>query len=138
MRVSEATHSLERIGISVVAENQPGVLHELTGAIAAHLGNILSVESLETLKPSESRLYFEIEVPSSEALLADLNRLICVQSATAEKSLQKIYGKRIIIMGGGAQVGQVALGAISEADRHNIRGEHISIDTIPLAVSYTH
>lgn len=35
-------------------------------------------------------------------------------------------------MGGGAQVGQVALGAITEADRHNIRGERISIDTIPL------
>ena len=48
------------------------------------------------------------------------------------KSLDRIYGKRIIIMGGGAQVGQVALGAISEADRHNIRGEHISVDTIPL------
>ena len=29
-------------------------------------------------------------------------------------------------------MGQVALGAILEADRHNIRGEHISIDTIPL------
>jgi energy-converting hydrogenase B subunit Q len=48
------------------------------------------------------------------------------------QTLQKIYGKRIIIVGGGAQVGQVALGAIAEADRHNIRGEHISIDTIPL------
>ncbi len=46
--------------------------------------------------------------------------------------MEKIYGKRIIIVGGGAQVGQVALGAITEADRHNIRGEHISIDTIPL------
>jgi energy-converting hydrogenase B subunit Q len=30
------------------------------------------------------------------------------------------------------QVGQVAVGAISEADRHNIRGERISVDTIPL------
>jgi energy-converting hydrogenase B subunit Q len=29
-------------------------------------------------------------------------------------------------------VGQVALGAISEADRHNIRGEKISVDTIPI------
>src|SRR5437764_1364066 len=47
-------------------------------------------------------------------------------------SFGKIYGKRIIIMGGGAQVGQVALGAIAEADRHNIRGERISVDTIPL------
>jgi energy-converting hydrogenase B subunit Q len=47
-------------------------------------------------------------------------------------SFAKIYGKRIVIMGGGAQVGQVALGAIAEADRHNIRGERISVDTIPL------
>ena len=46
--------------------------------------------------------------------------------------LMKIYGKRVIIVGGGAQVGQVAVGAISEADRHNIRGERISVDTIPL------
>ena len=48
------------------------------------------------------------------------------------QSFGKIYGKRIVIMGGGAQVGQVALGAITEADRHNIRGERISVDTIPL------
>jgi energy-converting hydrogenase B subunit Q len=55
-----------------------------------------------------------------------------VTSVDLTPSFQKIYGKRIIIMGGGAQVGQVALGAISEADRHNIRGERISVDTIPL------
>src|SRR5437764_8614650 len=51
--------------------------------------------------------------------------------------MQEIYGKRIIIMGGGAQVGQVAMGAIVEADRHNIRGEHISVDTIPLVGEQT-
>jgi energy-converting hydrogenase B subunit Q len=34
--------------------------------------------------------------------------------------------------GGGAQVGQVAIGAVGEADRHNIRGEKISVDTIPI------
>src|SRR5260221_14708790 len=43
-----------------------------------------------------------------------------------------MFGRRIIAMGGGAQVGQVAIGAFSEAVRHNIRGEHISVDTIPL------
>ena len=68
-------------------------------------------------------------------LLTDLRALDVVRTVTLVQSLQKIYGKRIIIMGGGAQVGQVALGAISEADRHNIRGEHISVDTIPLVVS---
>jgi len=33
------------------------------------------------------------------------------------------------MMAGGANV---VPGAITEADRHNIRGEHISVDTIPL------
>jgi energy-converting hydrogenase B subunit Q len=55
-----------------------------------------------------------------------------VAGAEATPSFSKIYGTRIIIMGGGAQVGQAALGAIAEADRHNIRGERISVDTIPL------
>jgi energy-converting hydrogenase B subunit Q len=66
-----------------------------------------------------------------------LEGLQVVRAVTRVQSLQKIYGKRIIIMGGGAQVGQVALGAISEADRHNIRGEHISVDTIPLVGEQT-
>ena len=48
------------------------------------------------------------------------------------RTLKKVFGKRIIIIGGGAQVGQVAVGAVSEADRHNLRGERISVDTIPL------
>jgi energy-converting hydrogenase B subunit Q len=61
-----------------------------------------------------------------------LRALAIVKSVEPVKSFQRIYGKRIIIVGGGAQVGQVAIGAISEADRHNIRGEHISVDTIPL------
>lgn len=60
-----------------------------------------------------------------------------MRSVDIVKSLEKIYGKRIIIMGGGAQVGQVAIGAVSEADRHNIRGEHISVDTIPLVGEQT-
>jgi energy-converting hydrogenase B subunit Q len=40
--------------------------------------------------------------------------------------------KGFLFFGGGAQVSQVAVGAITEADRHNIRGERISVDTIPL------
>jgi energy-converting hydrogenase B subunit Q len=65
-------------------------------------------------------------------MLADLRALPIVRGAVLVKSMAEIYGKRIIVMGGGAQVGQVAMGAIVEADRHNIRGEHISVDTIPL------
>jgi energy-converting hydrogenase B subunit Q len=125
--------SPDRIGVVIHSRNQPGVLRDLTAVIAAHGGNIVSVEMLESPATAESHLYFEIELSAAaEPLLAELNALPAVNSVRTEKSLQKIYGKRIIIMGGGAQVGQVAIGAISEADRHNIRGEHISVDTIPL------
>ncbi|MCL4796332.1 MAG: DUF5612 domain-containing protein [Bryobacteraceae bacterium] len=123
----------ERIGVVVQTRNERGVLHRLTGVIAAHEGDIASVEMLESRVEGESRIYFEIDLTRPpEPLLAEMEALPAVRELTAEKSLQKIYGKRIIIMGGGAQVGQVAIGAISEADRHNIRGEHISVDTIPL------
>src|SRR5690349_20771486 len=124
--------SSERIGVVVVARSGLGVLHERTGVIARHRGDILSVEIIEE-RPPESRIYFEIDLPVDPSVLqSDLENLQMVRQVKVVKTLQKIYGKRIIIVGGGAQVGQVAIGAISEADRHNIRGEHISVDTIPL------
>jgi energy-converting hydrogenase B subunit Q len=122
----------EIIGLMVVAEDGLGVLHRLTGVIAEHKGDITSVAILENTR-NEAHIYFEIALPApAPELVRDLRALPNVKSVEVVKTLQRIYGKRIIIVGGGAQVGQVAIGAISEADRHNIRGEHISIDTIPL------
>jgi len=122
----------ERTGVLVDAHAGPGVLHQLTGVIARHQGDIVLVEILEN-RPSGSRIYLEIDLPGSSAvLIEELRALPVVQSLQTVNTFQAIYGKRIIIIGGGAQVGQVAIGAISEADRHNIRGERISVDTIPL------
>lgn len=113
-------------------DSGPGVLHQLTGVIAKRRGDISSVEILGQ-GTAETRIYFEIEMPAApETLIQEFQALSIVREVSLVKSLQTIYGKRVIIVGGGAQVGQVALGAISEADRHNIRGEHISVDTIPL------
>jgi energy-converting hydrogenase B subunit Q len=122
----------KNVGLMVHAETGPGVLHQLTGVIAGHRGDITSV-SIVDHQPVEDRIYFEIAQPvEAEKLAEDLRQLPVVRKVYVVKPLEKIYGKRIIIMGGGAQVGQVAIGAVSEADRHNIRGEHISVDTIPL------
>ena len=124
--------SADKVGLVLTTVSAPGVLHQLTGVIARHQGDIRSVSIIED-RPTDTRIYFELDLPGTAGeLLADLKALDVVRGVTLVQSLQKIYGKRIIIMGGGAQVGQVALGAISEADRHNIRGEHISVDTIPL------
>jgi energy-converting hydrogenase B subunit Q len=126
----------ERIGVLVRADSGPGILHQLSGAIAKHQGDIASVEIIrEGEGPRETRVYFEIELPppgDAARLIEDLRALPVVHDVELVNTLRTIYGKRVIIMGGGAQVGQVAIGAISEADRHNIRGERISVDTIPL------
>jgi energy-converting hydrogenase B subunit Q len=122
----------DRVGIIIRADAGPGILHQLTGAIARQRGDIASVDILGQ-GADEARVYFEIDMPGPPApLIEELRALPVVRDVGLVKSLQVVYGKRIIIMGGGAQVGQVAIGAISEADRHNIRGEHISVDTIPL------
>lgn len=122
----------ERYGILVTADAGPGILHQITGVIAGHRGNIASVEIIEE-NPEGARTYFEVELPEApDGLTNGLKALAIVRTVEVVKPMQKIFGKRVIIVGGGAQVGQVAIGAISEADRHNIRGEHISVDTIPL------
>lgn len=122
----------DKFGVMVRVGSGPGSLHLLTGVIARRQGDITSVEINDDVA-GESRVYFEIELPvEPTALIEELRALPIVREAGLVKTLQTIYGKRIIIMGGGAQVGQVAIGAISEADRHNIRGERISVDTIPL------
>ena len=127
----------ETVGLMAETAPGPGVLHELTGVLARHRADIQLVEIVET-RPDRSRIYFEAALDAPvEALSRDLEALAVVRSLAVVKTFQRIYGKRIIIMGGGAQVGQVALGAISEADRHNIRGEHISVDTIPLVGEQT-
>ncbi|MBV9761738.1 MAG: DUF5612 domain-containing protein [Acidobacteriaceae bacterium] len=116
----------------LVTVSEPGVLHRVTGVIARHRGDIRSI-SISEDRPEGTGVFLELDLPgSAEALCLELEGLEVVRSVRVVESLQQIYGKRIIIMGGGAQVGQVAIGAISEADRHNIRGEHISVDTIPL------
>jgi energy-converting hydrogenase B subunit Q len=127
----------DTIGILVETAPGPGVLHQLSGAIARHGGDITLVEILER-GPDVSRTYLEIRIGAERAALEqEIAALPVMRRVTVVKTFQRIYGKRIIIMGGGAQVGQVALGAISEADRHNIRGEHISVDTIPLVGEQT-
>ncbi len=121
-----------KLGIEITAADDPGVLHQLTGVIARRDGNIRSIDIIEQ-RPPDTRIYFEVDLPGEASELIEKLRLLSVVRHVAQvDTMEQIYGKRIIIMGGGAQVTQVAMGAIIEADRHNIRGEHISVDTIPL------
>ena len=116
----------------LTTDDSPGVLSQITQVIASHPANIRSIETLGRREEGFT-VYLELDpVEDYPSLRERLSALGVVRGIDEPPSLLAIYGKRVIIVGGGAQVGQVAVGAISEADRHNIRGERISVDTIPL------
>jgi energy-converting hydrogenase B subunit Q len=118
--------------VLATVSNQPGMLFGLTRILASHQANVSSVDIIPH-DDAHAAIYLEFTADAPvETIVDDLQQLPGVSRVELTPSFTKIYGKRIIIMGGGAQVGQVALGAIAEADRHNIRGERISVDTIPL------
>ncbi len=111
--------------------DRTGVLYEMSSVIVRHGGYIASVDILE--RGDRSAIFWELTgVDDEDAFIRDMEALDVVDAVERVPSMLEVYGKRIIVVGGGAQVGQVALGAIAEADRHNIRGEKISIDTIPI------
>ncbi|HET8784258.1 MAG TPA: DUF5612 domain-containing protein [Candidatus Limnocylindrales bacterium] len=105
------------------------------GAAVAGLGG--RIRTLATVRridddPPLAEIELEVEGASEDELVAALEAIEDVRTIHRTRALGSVFGKRIIVVGGGAQVAQVALGAVSEADRHNLRGERISVDTIPL------
>jgi energy-converting hydrogenase B subunit Q len=126
------TEPPQSIALLVRAVEGPGILHQLTRVFAERQVNIAHVD-IFARETQQASLYFELEsVVDRDALVAALQALPVVLRVEEARPFAHIYGKRVIVIGGGAQVGQVMLGAVSEADRHNIRGERISVDTIPL------
>ena len=118
--------------LTIKSDEKKGVLYDITDVITDHGANISYVH-LFVEKNNMGSINLELEhVEDIDELLSDLNNIEEVKSVELHGSQLDIWGKRIIIIGGGAQVSQVATGAITEADRHNIRGERISVDTIPL------
>jgi energy-converting hydrogenase B subunit Q len=126
-----ALGSPPQLALLVQGVDRRGLLRDMTAAIAAHDGDIWSVEILE--RGERSRVFWEIDaVQDEKALETALLEIDGVDFVQRMPTMYEVYGKRIIVVGGGAQVGQVAIGAVGEADRHNIRGEKISVDTIPI------
>ncbi len=122
-------------GIQIIAENKIGVLRDVTSIVAEHGGNITFAQSF-IIKYGEysgkALIYLEIEGGDFDKIFNSIKSLSLVIEIQEEKPFEQVFGKRVLIFGGGALVSQVALGAITEADRHNLRGEKISVDTMPI------
>ncbi len=122
-------------GLRIIAENKIGVLRDLTTIIAEEGGNITFAQTF-LIKHGEHEgkalIYFEIEGGDFQKIVERVKAFDYILEVEEEEPFERVFGKRVIILGGGALVSQVAIGAISEADRHNLRGERISVDTMPI------
>jgi energy-converting hydrogenase B subunit Q len=117
-----------QLALLIASLDEPGTLYRVSEVIYRHRANI---SYIATSAVGETQIELE-HVDDPPRLMSELEALEVVTSVKPVPSFQQIFGKRVIVIGGGAQVGAVAQGAISEADRHNIRGERISVDTIAL------
>lgn len=123
---------MNTLGVSLEAEDRPGLLRDIAAAIAEAGGNIQEI----LLKSGPvARVSLEVAGISGDPT-ANLSQIPGVISVDTVSSSAAVFGKRVIVIGGGAQIAQVVLGAVGEADRHNLRGERISVDTIPLVVEH--
>jgi len=131
------------VAIRLIVDDAPAAVAQVASRIAdagAILRTLSTVRRLDaaagTARDSAAtpaaELEIEVEGIDEDALVAAVADLPGLRSTHLTRALDRVFGKRIIVVGGGAQVAQVALGAVSEADRHNLRGERISVDTIPL------
>jgi energy-converting hydrogenase B subunit Q len=130
------------VAVRLMVVDAPSSIPDLLDRIAAARGTLRTMSTTRRLAPGapenpsprESLVEVELEVEGvpEAALTEAVTAAPMVRHVYMTRALDKVFGKRVIVVGGGAQVAQVALGAVSEADRHNLRGERISVDTIPL------
>ncbi len=122
------------VAVRIEHVDRPDAIAAIAAHIAAAGGTLRALSTVRRVPddPPLSELEVEVEGIDERALLEALDAIPDVRGSRLTRALGKVFGKRVIVIGGGAQVAQVALGAVSEADRHNLRGERISVDTIPL------
>jgi energy-converting hydrogenase B subunit Q len=126
------------VAVHLLVDDAPATVAALVDRLAAAGGTIRTLSTPRHLEPAASgapagvELEVEVEGLDDEAVVRTLHGCPGVRAQRLTRALDRVFGKRVIVIGGGAQVAQVALGAVSEADRHNLRGERISVDTIAL------
>src|ERR1051326_561837 len=95
----------EVIGLLVASLDQPGVLYRLSEVIFNHGAHVEYIAG-GARREDVAELQIEVSgVADEAALVRDLEAVAGVKSAAVVPTFQRIYGKRVIVIGGGAQVG---------------------------------
>ena len=95
--------------ITIITYEKKGVLDDITAVISDYGVNIIYTH-LYVEKNNMGSINLELEhVDNIDSLIKDLEKIPEVKSVELHGSQLDIYGKRIIIVGGGAQVSQWVL-----------------------------
>jgi energy-converting hydrogenase B subunit Q len=129
-------HTASTVAVRLDYVDRPEAIPGIAAHVAAAGGTVRTLSTVRRWTDAEAGALVEIELEvegvDQERVTAMLDELPDLRGCRLTRSLDKVFGKRLIVVGGGAQIAQAVLGAVSEADRHNLRGEKISVDTIPL------
>jgi len=125
------------VALRIDLVDRPEAIATLAQRVAVAGGRVRTLSTVRRVAARDggepgAEVEIEVEGLAEADVVALLEEVDGVRKVHPTRVLEGIFGKRIIVIGGGAQVAQVALGAVSEADRHNLRGERISVDTIAL------
>jgi energy-converting hydrogenase B subunit Q len=128
------------VAVRLELADEPDAIAAVAAAVGRAGGRVRTLATvrrggragIEADAPATVEIELEVEDADERAIVEALEPLPPVRALSVTRPMGKVFGKRVIVVGGGAQVAQVALGAVTEADRHNLRGERISVDTIPL------
>ena len=123
------------VAARLILDDGPAAIPALAARIEAIGGTLRTLSTVRRLPGTPANgveIEIEVEGVDEPGLTGVIEGTAGIRTSRLTRSLDKVFGKRVIVIGGGAQVAQVALGAVTEADRHNLRGERISVDTIGL------
>jgi energy-converting hydrogenase B subunit Q len=129
-------HGSPTIAVRLDFADRPAEIPGIATQVAAAGGTVRTLSTVRRWIDAQAGPLIEVELEVEGLTEAQVTGILdgmpSIRACRMTRALDKVFGKRLIVIGGGAQIAQAVLGAVSEADRHNLRGEKISVDTIPL------
>ena len=134
--MAKGEHPEQTVAVRLDYADRPAALAEILEGVAAAGGTLRTLSTVRRWHSEAGEAMVEVELEvvglGEPQVVAIIDAMPALSGCRLTQALDKVFGKRLIVIGGGAQIAQAVLGAVSEADRHNLRGEKISVDTIPL------
>ena len=94
--------------INVICLDRPGMLRDIAGVVAKRGGNIVYTQQFVVergMNRARPRFIWRSTAPAGEVwMVEELHSLDSIVEVSIHESFEKIYGSRVIIIGGGAQV----------------------------------